>query len=291
MRSRLPLILIAVALGGLVTFLVYQQMESYKANLARQYRTLLQGLEPVAVIVAAQDIPKAGVVLTEELIGQLELPAKAVQPYVAQDPLEVLGKETAVPLAKGQQILRNQLARPGTGGGALATKIPQEKRAVTIEIDQLTGVSGFIRPDDFVDILWTFTPPAPESARQPVTVTLFQHVQVLAMGSQLVSGGEGAVEARTITLALTPHETELLLFARQQGPMQLSLRPRGDTAQLPLPPATLEVLLQAILPNLQAQTGGAKTVEVIRGQKRELVSIGAPPVTPKAEETIEELAP
>ena len=66
MRNRLPLIAVAVLLAGIVTFLIFQQMEGYKRQLRKQFATMAQGLEPVPVVVAAQDINKRGTVRSEE---------------------------------------------------------------------------------------------------------------------------------------------------------------------------------------------------------------------------------
>lgn len=291
MRSRLPLLAVAVLLAGVVTFLIFQQMEGYKRQLRKQFTTMAQGFEPVPVVVAAQDITKRGTVITEEMITVEHIPGRALQPYAVQDPLEVVGKEPLGPVAQGQQFLRNQLVVPGTAGGTLSTKIPSEQRAISLEVDLLSSVSGFIRPSDHVDILWTFLVPGAGGKGEPVTLTLFQNVEVLAVGSQMRAGpasegAEQAREARTITLALKPHDAELLLFAQQQGRFQLSLRPRSDTAQVALPPTTLEALLQQVLPQ-QAQPPPAppakppKHVEVIRGKSKEIVTLtpeGAMPI-------------
>lgn len=277
MRSRLPLILLALLLGGAATFLMFQQMESYKQKLKTEYAGFTQGLNPVPVVVAAQDVTRRGTVLTEEMLSVIDIPEKALQPYAVQDLMEALGKEPLGPLRQGQQLLQNQLAVPGAVGGTLAMKIPPEKRAISMDVNFLTMVSGFVRPGDHIDILWTY-----RGGEQPVTLTLFQNVEVLAVGTQMravVAEGEEPREANTVTLALTPQESELLLFAGTQGSFQLSLRPRSDSLQqVALPPVTMEAFLQHVFPQAQPAAPPApsmtmKQVEIIRGKTREMVAL------------------
>ena len=295
MRSRPLLILIALVLAGVATFLVYQDRQNYRQQLNREFRSKVKGLEPVSVVVAAQDISKRGTVITEEMVKVEKVPERALQPYAAQDPMEVIGKEPLGPVAQGQQFLKNQLVVPGTAGGRLAMKIPPEKRAISMEINLLTAVSGFIRPGDRVDVLWTFAIGEPQ---QPVTLTLFQGVEVLAVGGLMRAGGEAddVKDANTLTLALSPQEAELLLFAGHQGRFQLSLRPRADEAQVALPPMTMDALLQHVLPQAQAAPPpppkSVKHIEIIRGKEREVVALtpegnvasspAAPPSPPAA---------
>ena len=140
MRSRLPLIIIAILLAGLVTFVVFQDRENYRRKVRKEFAKMAQGLEPVPVVIAARDVNKRGTIHTEEMIRLEKIPEKALQPYAVQDVADALGKEPLGPLAQGQQLLRNQLVIPGTTSTSLATKIPPDKRAISIEITPITSI-------------------------------------------------------------------------------------------------------------------------------------------------------
>jgi pilus assembly protein CpaB len=153
---------------------------------------------------------------------------------------------------------------------SLSGLTPQGTRAVTIIVDAITGVGGFVRPGDKVDILWTFQLPQGGQA-QPVTLTLFQEIPVLAIGRTMAGqgGDEGGAEEAAqqhVTLALVPQETSLLLFARENGKIQLALRPRLESGVVAVPPASIDRLMERALGiSPDAQAPPARHVDVYRG--------------------------
>jgi pilus assembly protein CpaB len=199
------------------------------------------------VLVAAKDILE-GARLEPEMVETVARPADAIQPHALTRPQDAVGQIAVVPLYKGEQVLGSKLERVQSAR-TLSMKLTPGKRAVTIDVDALTGVGGFIRPGDFVDVLGVFKLPTPDGKQAGVTVTLLQRVPVLAVGAQLEEGGgPAAKQTEPVTLALNPKETELILFARAQGQIQLALRSKAD-AQIveDLPPMTIDTLVALIL--------------------------------------------
>ncbi len=250
--------------------------------------------EPVQAIVASQDVP-AGTKLDASHLAAAPIPQMYLQPYSVQSPNEVLGLVTIAPMAKGEQILTNKLRRADEEPRAatLSSATPQGRRAVTIIVDSITGVGGFIQPRDKVDILWTVTLPSGGqggAGGQIVTLTLFQEVPVLAIGEE-TAGTSSAPRARRgeaqssqpqggqfmVTLALPPQDTSLLLFARESGRIQLSLRPRNETGAIAIPPANINTLMERVMgkPSQPEQPAGKPTrqVEVYKGLKRDIVDV------------------
>ena len=242
---------------------------------------------PVEVLVAARDLAE-GITLDAAQLQVANVPEKFLQPYAARRSNDVLGLVTMAPMAAGEQILLNKIRRPDAApaGATLSSLVPQGKRAVTIGVDSLTGVGGFVRPGDAVDLLWTVQLPGEGGqGQQAVTLTLFQNVPVMAVGEQLAgrktaTSQGGQRETSTVTLALTPQETSFLLFAREQGRVQLSLRPRaGEAAPVAVLPAnagTLNAFLTTppgtpMEPPTPPKAPHA--VEVYKGLKRDVVSI------------------
>lgn len=245
--------------------------------------------EPINVAAAAVDLP-AGTILQMSHIRKATVPEKFVQPYAARSPNEVIGRTTVAPIAEGEQILTNKLRRADEvpEGSTLSSVMPKGRRGVTILVDTLTGVGGFVRPGDAVDVLWTVALPAAEGqpGSQGFTLTLFQDIPVLAIGAEMRPGmapagatGEETASAaqhtNTVTLGLTPQETSFLLFARQQGQIQLSLRPHQEGGAVAVAPANIQTLMESALgPQAVAQKPKAPhQVEVYKGLQRDVVSL------------------
>lgn len=239
--------------------------------------------EPVEVIISRKDLPE-GTVITAEYLDKQAVPKKFVQPYASPRAGDFLGLVTRTPVKAGEQIMSTKLQRPeeAMAAASLSGVTPKGKRAVTIGADLLSGVGGFVRPGDKVDILWTFQVPAPGGVGQKgelVTMTLFQNVDVLAVGSEMLGKppkkGE-APGAYSVTLALTPEEAQLILYAREQGQVQLSLRAQGDeNERVAVAPIDSARMLQSVLgaEPAAAQPPSPRTVEVFKGLERSLVSI------------------
>lgn len=254
-----------------------------------QYQT------PIEVVVASKDLPE-GTTLEPSHVKMATIPERFVQPYAVRAPKELAGKVAAAPIAEGEQILLNKVRRAEEtpAGSTLSSRMPKGRRAVTIAVDSLTGVGGFVRPGDLVDLMWTLKlPPEPgQKDGQVITMTLFQDIPILAVGGDMTgrratsaaSSGESAKESKepkefTVTAALTPQETAFLLFAREQGRIQLSLRPLLESGQVSVVPANINTLMQTALGIQAAQQAppeakpAPRQVEVYTGLKRGVVSL------------------
>jgi len=253
--------------------------------LERQKQELMANYQsPVPVLAAAADLAP-GTTITPSNLTTISVPQKFIQPYAARSPNDVVGLVAGAPIAEGEQLLTNKLRRPDAApltpaDATLSMVTPKGARAVTIAVDSITGVGGFVRPGDKVDILWTLKLPGDQAA----TLTLFQEVPVLAVGGEIAGrprrgGEEGAPAAgslsvqATVTLAMSPQDTSALLFAREQGKIQLSLRPKLESGQVLVPPANIQTLLEA---TLGIQAAGpppqvTRQVEIYKGLKRDVL--------------------
>jgi pilus assembly protein CpaB len=299
-RQRLFVAIGALVTGvGAVTMIrvdrARQQLEfeTERAKILEQIGTTSQ------VIVAAQDIP-IDTPLEAKMVELMEVPERFVQPYAARTPSDVAGKVTSAPFAKGEQLLLNKLRRPDEAvrTATLSSFMPKGKRAITVGMDTLSGVGGFVQPGDAVDVLWTLNVPGPkEQGPQAVTLTLFQGIQVLATGARTTparptplsaeeakaASGERLDKPFTVTLALSPQEAALLLFARQQGALQLSLRStKEDEQRVPIAPANIATLMETALGPEAARAGlqqqgpsQTRTVEVYKGLERSVETVPA----------------
>ena len=135
-----------------------------------------------------------------------------------------------VPVARilaGEPVMRRRLAPPGSGVG-LSPKVPVGMRAISVRVDDVTGLSGFVLPEAQVDVLVTGTPlSSPESGR--MTRTILSKVRVISAGENLEPDASGkAQRVAVVTLLVSPEQAELLTLASAQGRLQLVLRNMRD---------------------------------------------------------------
>lgn len=282
MSNRLPLI-IAIILGLLAVFLSNRYFQ-------KKEKELFQGTKPNPVLVAARDI-SADTIIKKSDIKIVEIPAKFIQPSVVSSIEAVVNKMTTAFIFKGEQIASTKLVSPEKGKW-LAIKTPVGKRAVSISADSVTGVSGLLKPGDYVDILGTFDLiKIGESGKQEiqsVTLPLFQNVLVLAVGKEMSKIslpkedriGREEKEISTVTLALSPQEAKNLVFAEEKGKIRLLLRGIKDEQETPLSIVNFSTLLQNFSPSVSAHEQVKKikkeeSVEVFRGLEKEEIKTTA----------------
>lgn len=205
------------------------------------------------VVAASMDILKHTQV-DESMLEVIEVPKKFVQPgaVLASDLEGILGQVTAAPILRGEQIVGTKLLRFGKETG-LAMKVPSGMRAVSVIVNNGTGVAGLIQPNDFVDVLATFDFGSETRSKQ-YTYTLIQNLPVIAVNKDLGEGYSLLAKKKgidlggqflersdsfAVTLAVTPEQAQNIVLAQELGVIALSLRGIGEgSSQLNLAPAT-----------------------------------------------------
>ena len=217
-RTRLLMIgVLAVGLGLVASLFVYKNLQG--KGVSRD-----SGVE---VIVAANDL-QVGARVEEHDIKIIKIPAADLPPGAPRRRSDVLGHGVIIPISKGEFILPNRLAAENAGAG-LPSLIPPGMRAVSVRVNEVVSVAGFVTPGTRVDVLLTGTP---TGAGEEQTTTVLQNVAVLASGHTLerTSSGE-AQNTAVITLLVTPDDAQRLTLASSQGHIQLALRNPLDTKQ------------------------------------------------------------
>ena len=215
-RSRLLLIGgLALAVGLLVSFTVYNRLRAVAGSNATA------GGVPVAV--AADDI-QVGTRLEAHDVQVIKLPQSAIPAGAFAGTSQILGRGAILPVSKGEFILNSKLA-PLNAGAGLPSMIPQGMRAVSVRVNDVVSVAGFVQPGTHVDVLATGSE---GSERQ--TTTVLENVLVLAVGKSLDRNATAdAQTAPVITLAVSPDDAQKLALVSQEGRIQLSLRNPVDT--------------------------------------------------------------
>jgi pilus assembly protein CpaB len=224
-----PAIIISILFGIFAGIFIWLYLSSRE-------RELLQIADVRTVVVAAIDI-LPGTAIEENMLTEASVPLKFVQPSAFASAREVVGQIAAIPIQQGSQVLGTAMTGVGRN---LATKVPRGMRGISIAVTDVTGISGLLAPNNYVDVIATVklgSAPGASNQRTFVT-TLFQNVLVLAVGDDLgevrVRGGDQDALAAlaqqerqrfsTVTLALTPQQVQDLILAQDVGDLSLSLR-------------------------------------------------------------------
>lgn len=138
---------------------------------------------------------------------------------------EVLDRPVVSNILAEEAVIEGRLAMRGSGAG-LAPVIPVGMRAVTVRVNDVVGVAGFVLPGMRVDITVTGRPP---SGQETLTTTVLQNITVLSAGQTMTPDARGnAINAPTVTLLVTPEQAEVIILAGSEGRIQLVLRNGSD---------------------------------------------------------------
>jgi len=222
-RTRpILLLFLALASGGVAAFAALRYIQ--------ERATPLMPSRPssTAVVVAARPLA-LGSVLGPQDIRLLGWTGETVPAGFFTRPEEVIGRGLVVPLQENEPILEGKLAARGAGGG-LPVIIDEGMRALSVAVDQVVGVAGFVLPTTRVDVLLTL---ADAATKETVTKVLMQNVRTLAAGQSIQQDAEGKPQTvSVVTLLVTPEQAETLTLAANQGRIQLALRNTLDTSRV-----------------------------------------------------------
>lgn len=222
----LIMLAVALVLGGITVFLVNNFLKSEVGDQGR-----VQKIKTVPVVVAAQDI-KSGTKLEAVMLKAVDWPAETAPDGVYSKVEAVIGEKPPVLLQetkRGEILLPYKLSPHGARGG-LPVRIPEDMRAATIPVTEITGVAGFIAPGDFVDILHTSA--VGRGDQLPVTRVLMQNVQVLGV-DQISSEDDAKPKiVNAVTLLVSPESGQRLTLALATGSLSLLLRNEFDASLL-----------------------------------------------------------
>lgn len=238
-RTRLLMIgVLALALGAIVSLLVYKKLQGSGPSMEA-------GTD---VVVAADDI-QVGAKVEDKDVRVAKFPAAGLPAGYFAKRRDVIDRGVIVPIAKGEFILPSKLA-PENAGSGLPSLIPRGMRAVSVRVNEVVSVAGFVGPGTRVDVLLTGTP---NGSTEPQTTTVLQNVAVIASGHTLERNAAGDPQnTPVITLLASPEDAERLTLASSEGKIQLSLRNPLDTHQDPVDAANAKGLYKGGTPVVAA---------------------------------------
>jgi pilus assembly protein CpaB len=275
-RIRIFIVLaLALVAGGTFAFGTYQYISATPKG------GTVPGVKTINVLVAATDMD-LGAEVRKEDVRAIQWPADAVPMGAFTNPNELVGRGLIQPVAQNEVFLPAKLASKEAGAG-LPPVIPEGYRALSVRVNDVVGVAGYVLPGTRVDVVATVNPTnRPEDVQSKVVLT---NVQVLAAGTKIErdAANNKPMAVSVVTLMVDPPQAERLTLASTEGKIQLALRnPTDKTA-----PTTAGIRPGALMGGYAPAVGrgpmraafvpraapvrqepAAATVEIIRGDKR-----------------------
>ena len=236
---------LSVALAALVASMVYRQLHVRDIALEEAQRAHSLKDPTVQIVVAKATLP-IGTRITQDQLTTIPWVAGSEPEGAVSDPGALVGKLAVSKIEKNHPVAQTDVA--AEGAGPLPLTIPEGMRAISVKIDTVAGVSGFVTPGSHVDVLV-----ASGSRTGEVRSKLFlQNVKVLAMGKSTVQGDESAASAPTATLLVTPEQAEQMMLASRFEPVQLALRSLQDEETVTTQGASSNALFAGSSPDAPA---------------------------------------
>ncbi len=224
------MLLIAVALG-LVTAKVGWDLINKK-------NTAADGMKTVKVVVAKRDLDAGTQIEAADLLTTT-WPAETAPKNAFSEVKDVVGR-TVVGLLVANQPLLDGLMAPIDSPGGLQALVPEGMRAVTVEVNESSGVAGLLVPGARVDVISTL-----RTDKDVVARTIVENVKVTAVGHKMVRDprDESGAQVRTVTLVMSPKNAEAIELASTSGRPRLVLRGAADNTSTASPGISMAELI------------------------------------------------
>jgi pilus assembly protein CpaB len=265
-RIRMFIVLfLALGLGGTFALATYRYVTNRPVEKV--------ALPTTPVVVAGADLA-LGAELRREDLRVIAWPADALPAGSFTDPKDLVGRGLIQSMVQNEAVLPAKLAPVGSGAG-LPPVIPEGKRAVSVRVNDVIGVAGYVLPGTHVDVLTTISPTNQDT--DMTSKVVLTNVLVLASGTKIEQDVENnkPISVSVVTLMVDPLEAERLTLASTEGKIQLALRNPLDKTAPPTPGIQPPVLLgyqgarRPVSPSrVAAVPPPPPTVEMIRGDRR-----------------------
>ena len=216
------LIFLAIFLSFITTMAVYFYLQKVQSGYA------VTAYEKI--VVAKTDIP-AKVNITGDMVELKGFPKDFIHPNALFSLDDVIGKLAGDKIYAGEPVLSPKVVSKGESNKGLAYIIPTGKRAVSVAVNDVSGVAGLIKPGDKIDVIATMDLDSNNIGRVVQTGYVLQNIEVLAVNKNMEENGvneTGNESQRTVTLAVNPSEATPLILATEKGSVRLILRGHND---------------------------------------------------------------
>lgn len=216
------------------------------------------------VVVAAMAIP-FGTKVESRHLKYVDIPNDVLPTGFFTTVEDVEGTVSTTAITRGEILIADRFAAHETGS-TLAALVSENMRALTVRVNDVIGVAGFLLPGNRVDILSS----RKGRNRRAITETILHNIKVLAVDQTATTERNEPIIVRAVTLEMTPKQTEILVKARTEGEIQLTLRNPLERQPEPEPGPTLAPVKKPVVAKAPRQpVSRTTTVTVIRGTKVE----------------------
>ena len=264
---------VALLLGLITSFLVFSWLQNEKNRLMAAPIPLSRNVQ---VLVSNADL-SWGTKLTPEMMQLQEFPSGAIPEGHFTSLEAIKDRVLLIDLKRSELLLESKLAPLGTTSGGVAAVTDIDKRAMSVKVDDVIGVAGFIKPGDRVDVMVTIEPEGGKQANM-MSKMILENVKVLATGTQMERKGkdEEPKPVQVITVEVNVEEAEKLALASTQGRLRLALRNPLNKEHVLTKGANVGALFssyrskQTAKPKIKGEGEGDSTVrvELIKGDVR-----------------------
>lgn len=269
---------VALLLGLITSFFVFSWLQNEKNRLMAAPIPLSKNVQ---VLVSNADL-SWGTKLTPEMMQLQEFPPGAIPEGHFTSLEAIKDRVILVDLKRNELLLESKLAPLGTTSGGVAAVTDIDKRAMSVKVDDVIGVAGFIKPGDRVDVMVTIEPEGGKQEKNMMSKMILENVKVLASGTQMERKGkdEEPKQVQVITVEVDVEEAEKLALASTQGKLRLALRNPLNSEKVLTKGANVGALFSSYRPKETAkptvkvkvkgegEDDGTVRVELIKGDVR-----------------------
>lgn len=219
-------LLIGLGLAGFAVYMAKGYIDAHEIELARERANRAQIVPTTEVFVTARAI-RYGERLEQSDVKTVLWPVEAV-PQGSFTDLAVLFPDGEEPrtvlraMEAGEAVMGVKVTDPGEDAG-VSSKLSAGMRAFAIRVDVASGVSGFLRPGDRVDVYWTGSNITEAGGTREFTKLIQAAIKIIAIDQSVDEDRSGPTVARTITVEASPVQVAKLAQAQATGRLQLSL--------------------------------------------------------------------
>jgi pilus assembly protein CpaB len=234
MRIVFGLVLVAgLALAGFAVYMAQNYIGAYQTALEQERSKVTTSISVQEIYVATRALDYGEIIAPED-IALMPWPKQTLPEnfYDTTKPLNAEGEELRValrPIEKNEAIMASKVSEPGADAG-LTSQLERGQRAFAIKVDVASGVSGFLRPTDRVDVYWTGRVRSndPGMPNGEVTKLIETGVKLIAIDQTSQTETAATTIARTVTVSASPQQVASLAQAQSTGRLSLSLMGRND---------------------------------------------------------------
>lgn len=267
---------VALIFAGLASWGVYNylQQETKKSKVG----------QTGSIVVAAAEIP-VGARLNASQLKVVNWPRESIPQGSFPDPKSVDNRVVIHKLSSGEAVTEQKLLPLDikAGGGMMTYVVPDGHRAVTVGVNEVAGVAGFLSPDNHVDIV--LTTQIPSNPNQNISKIILQDLPILATGQIATEQKDGKpLVVPTVTLDMTPEDAEKLILAASKGSLQMLLRNIADRAPAKANGATIIKVLGGV--DSRSSIAGTRVVKTGKKAVRSAAMKQSLPPSPYTVEVI-----